>query len=215
MKTYILDIETAPLAQNEILRFAPEFKADSRLKDPAKIAEDLKTKQEKFISNAALNPLVSKVCAVGLLDVQAPENTPTDAVIAYGDDEQALLLKVAKLVEEKPLRLITFNGIAFDLPFICRRGLLYGLNLFPYFFRPDGGAKIGDGVHVDIAAVWDCRRKDYISLRELSRFLGVGDKQSDGPLFHEMLKTDTRAAEAYLMNDLHLTKAVAKKMGLL
>ena len=68
MKTYILDIETAPLAQNEILRFAPEFKADSRLKDPAKIAEDLKTKQEKFISNAALNPLVSKVCAVGLLD---------------------------------------------------------------------------------------------------------------------------------------------------
>lgn len=215
MKTYILDIETAPLENVEIMRFAPEFKADSRLKDPSKIAEDLKSKQEKFISTAALNPLVAKVCAVGLLDVDASVDAPTSAAINYGEDEQALLKGIEAVVAAKNTRLITFNGTAFDLPFICRRGLLYGMNLFDYFFRPDGGAKIVDSIHVDLAARWDCRRKDYVSLRELARFLNVGDKPADGPLFHEQIKTNVRGALAYLMNDLQLTKDIAKKWGIL
>ena len=211
MKTYILDIETAPLENVEIMRFAPEFKADSRLKDPGKIAEDLKSKQEKFISTAALNPLVAKICAVGLLDVDAPADVTTSEAITYGEDEQALLKVIASMLDGGDVRLITFNGTAFDLPFICRRGLLYGINLFDYFFRPDGGIKIADSLHIDLAAKWDCRRKDYVSLRDLARFLGVGDKPADGPLFHEQIKTNVRGALAYLMNDLQLTKSIAKK----
>jgi len=216
MKTYIFDIETAPLEQSEIMRFAPEFKADSRLKDPVKITEDLRSKQEKFASSAALNPLTAQICAMGLLEVKGKAE-PAAVITQHSKPEVVLLQTFIDVLENNPVRLISFNGWGFDLPFICRRALLYGYNLFSYFFKADGGIMYASTTvaHQDLAAMWDCRRKDYVSLRDLARFLEVGDKPADGPLFYETLKTNPRAAEAYLANDLKLTFAVAKKWGLL
>lgn len=215
MKTYIVDIETAPLTDGEIAKFAPEFKADSRLKDPVKIAEDIKSKQEKFKTNAALSSLTASICAIGIWDTSKAEPD-----MYYDTSEKSIIEKFIDLLDEKNLtrtRLVTFNGMNFDIPFICRRALLYGKDLFPIFYRIDGGFKILDKapIFIDLAAIWDCRRKDYISLNDMAIYFGVGKKTNDGELFYQMLARDKKVAEAYLKNDLDMTKKIAEKWGLI
>lgn len=215
MKTYIVDIETAPLRDEEISKFAPEFKADSRLKDPVKIAEDIKSKQEKFKTNAALSPLTASICAIGIWDTSKPEPD-----IYYNVPEIDIINAFTKLLDEKSLtrtRIVTFNGMNFDIPFICRRALLWGMDLFPTFYRIDGGFRLLDKapIFLDLAAIWDCRRKDYISLNDMAIYFGVGKKTNEGELFYQMLARDKKVAEAYLKNDLDMTKKIAEKWGLI
>jgi hypothetical protein len=215
MKTYIIDIETAPLPQNQIEAFQPEFKADTRLRDPIKIAEDIKNKKEKFISTAALNPLTASICALGVWDTS--ENQPS---LYYGMDEKKIIEKFLSLIREENLtrtRLVTFNGMNFDIPFLCRRGLLHGYDMFPTFYRLDGGFKILDKapIFLDLAAIWDCRRKDYISLNDLAIYMGVGKKNIDSELFYKLLEKNKKEAEEYLINDLRLTRGIAEKWGLI
>jgi hypothetical protein len=215
MKTYIIDIETAPLPEKDIAVFQPEFKADTRLRDPVKIAEDIKNKKEKFISNAALNPLTASICAIGIWDTD--EEKPG---IYYGITEEQIINKFLNLIKEENLsrtKIVTFNGMNFDIPFICRRALLYGHDIFPTFYRIDGGFKILDKapVFIDLAAIWDCRRKDYISLNELAIYMKVGSKQNNGELFYQMLEKNKSQAEEYLINDLRLTRTIAQKWGLI
>jgi hypothetical protein len=217
MKTYIIDIETAPLADAALQVFLPEFKADSRLKDPIKIAEDIKAKEASFYEKATLSPLTSEVCALGVWEVGKDEpelycGTPEEKLInifsdllVYSDDSTAV----------RQYDIITFNGNNFDIPFLCRRALKYGKNLFSKFFRTDGGLAYDSGL-LDLAAMWDCRRRDFTSLRELALHLGVGDKdKKGGELYYQTYSRDPEAAKRYLHNDLLLTKSVAQKWGII
>ena len=215
MKTYIIDIETAPLPEKDIVVFQPDFKADTRLKDPIKIAEDLKNKREKFISSAALNPLTASICAIGIWDI-----SKTQPDLHHSVPEKNIIEKFLELIKEENLsrtKFITFNGMNFDIPFICRRALLYGNDIFPTFYRIDGGFKILDKapIFIDLAAIWDCRRKDYISLNDLAIYMRVGKKTHEGELFHQLLSKNRVEAEQYLTNDLMLTKGIAEKWGLI
>jgi hypothetical protein len=92
--------------------------------------------------------------------------------------------------------------------------LKYGKNLFTKFFRTDGGFAYDAG-SIDLAAMWDCRRKDYTSLKELALHLGVGDKDKSEELFYQTYERDPEAAKAYLRNDLLLTKKIAEKWQLI
>jgi hypothetical protein len=215
MKTYIIDIETAPLPQNQIEAFQPEFKADTRLKDPIKIAEDIKNKKEKFIANAALNPLTSYICALGVW-----ETSQKEPELYISNSEKNIIEAFLELIKEENLtrtRIVTFNGMNFDIPFLCRRGLLYGHDIFPTFYRIDGCFKILDKapVFIDLAAIWDCRRKDYISLNDLAIYMGVGKKNKNEDLFYQLLEKNKDVAKDYLINDLKLTKDIAEKWGLI
>jgi len=208
MKTYIIDIETEPLSREELKAFVPEFKADSRLKDPVKIAEDLLSKESAFYTKATLNALTSKVCAIGIWDVSQPEPQ-----LLCGGDEEKLISTFGDLLKDKS-KFITFNGAGFDIPFLCRRGLKYGKDFFSKFFRIDGGLSY-DAPLIDLAAMWDCRRKDYTSLNELALHLGVGSKEKGEELFYQTWNRDQAEAKAYLRNDLDLTKKIAKKWGII
>ena len=215
MKTYIIDIETAPLPPKLIEAFQPEFKADTRLKDPIKIAEDIKNKKEKFIANAALNPLTSYICALGIW-----ETSQKQPELYISTNEKNIIEAFLELIKEENLtrtRLVTFNGMNFDIPFLCRRGLLYGYDIFPTFYRIDGGFKILDKapIFIDLAAIWDCRRKDYISLNDLAVYMQVGKKNKNEDLFYQLLEKNKDIAKDYLINDLKLTKDIAEKWGLI
>jgi hypothetical protein len=207
---YIVDIETAPLQESEILKYAEEIKADSRLKDPVKIAEDLKAKKEKLISSAPLSPLTGKICGLGILDVKTGK-TAISLGLQAGYEQQAIAEFEALLKEGNTL--ITFNGARFDIPYLCRRALLYGKNLFSTFFKTDG-YPINKVTHIDLAQVWDCRCREYVSLAKLATFLNVGEKKNEGTFFYEQLaQKNEKEAKSYLENDLNVTFEVAKKFG--
>ena len=192
----------------------PEIKAAGNLKDPVKIAADIEDKKAKFYDQAALNPLTAKVCAVGVWEVGK-----ASPVLHHSKDEKDLItvfsnLCVGNVSGVPEIEIITFNGISFDIPFLCRRALKYGKNLFPWFFGIDGSLSRNAPL-IDLAAIWDCRRKDYVSLNELSIHLGNGTKTKSKELFWQTLKRDVKEAEAYLTHDLSLTYENAKSMGLI
>src|ERR1700761_2360370 len=68
MKAIIFDIET--IAQNEelLLARAPDFKLDSRLKDPEKIAESFAKKRNEYLEYAALDWKTAQVVLIGAGD---------------------------------------------------------------------------------------------------------------------------------------------------
>ncbi len=202
----ILDIETRPLQADRLNQFKPEFKADARLKDPVKVAEDLASKEAQFVQKAALSAFTGEVCAIGLWDTNKAEPE-----LHCGKTEAELIEVFSKVVEEGK-RLVTFNGLGFDLPFLARRGLLYGKNFFREFYRPDGSL---DGSHkiVDLAAIWDCRQRSYPSLHELSLHLGVGSKPKGEELYYQTWERDQEEAKTYLRNDLRLTLECARRFG--
>jgi hypothetical protein len=208
MSTYIIDIETKPLDINELKKLAPDFKADSRLKDPVKIAEDLKAKEASFFDKAALSALTSSVFALGVWE--AGKDKPA---IHCDNDEKKIIGEFHKLLG-KDTKIITFNGNGFDIPFLCRRALKHGLNLFGNFYKPDGGMNY-DNKSIDIAAMWDCRAKTYPSLNEIATFFGVGSKPKSEELFYQVWEKDKEAATKYLYNDLDLTKKIAEMWGLI
>jgi hypothetical protein len=58
-------------------------------------------------------------------------------------------------------------------------------------------------------------REDRISLDEAGRFLGCGRKNGSGKDFAGLLLSDPESAKGYLRNDLLLTRAVGKRIGVI
>src|SRR5688572_8585619 len=61
------DIETAPLPDEQIAPFVPEFSAPSNYKDPEKIKAYIEGEKVKWLEQAALSPLTGRVVAIGIL----------------------------------------------------------------------------------------------------------------------------------------------------
>jgi predicted PolB exonuclease-like 3'-5' exonuclease len=209
---YIIDIETSPLSEPEILKYAEDLKPDSRLKDPVKVAEDLKNKKDKLVTCAPLSALTGKICGFGILDT-ATGKISTSCGLDAAYELTAIESFMALLQTGNTL--ITFNGLRFDLPYLCRRALLYNKVLFNRFFKLDGYPQPNSEVsHIDLALVWDCKCREYVSLAKLATFLQVGEKKEVGTFFYQQLEAGKEEeAKSYLANDLKLTWEVAKKFG--
>lgn len=204
-----LDIESGPLPEPELLRVAPEFLPAANLKDPAKIAESIASKRNSFIEHAALDALTGKVLVISAaIDDE-------DAKFLAGE-ESALVrnfLDLADSVLSQGGRLVGFNIRHFDLPFLCRRAWIVGLNV-PLTLK-EAMAKRYSPEIVDLLDVWLCGDRDYTgqSLDNICKQCGIGEKTGDGKDFAKLLATDPEAAQAYALNDLELTRKLAKRLG--
>ena len=123
-----LDIETVGNA--EIIPMLPEPSIDSRLKDPAKIADAKAGAKQKQIDGMALDPLTARVicfAAVGLAGETVSESVeivPDLTDVA----ESALLQSIMRFIGTEEVRLVTWNGIGFDLPMIYKRAMILGVD---------------------------------------------------------------------------------------
>jgi len=171
----------------------------------------------KVQSKAALSPLTGRVLAVGylstdsgkfILDVTIDANDP--------EEEQGLLTRFWDQVEKfriQDRRIVGHNFFGFDLPFMAGRSWIHGVevpSIFDSRGYPDGK------LFRDTMKIWACGQNKYVSLDSLGVAMGVGAKPEgvSGAQFAELLESDRIAANAYLENDLRMTAAVAKRMGL-
>lgn len=201
----IYDIETGALPLTEIEKAMPEFKADSRLKDPAKIEADIAEKRAEFIDRAALSPTTGQILSIGYLGPQ-----PEDIGIYFADDMggEAFLIKAFFSNMATRPTMIGFNTHSFDLPFIMRRAWFHGLPVprellqryFPDYF-------------VDLLIVWQAGNRDQkISLNNMAKFFGIGEKNGEAKDFAKYYAEDRTKAIEYLSNDLRMTYECAKRM---
>lgn len=203
------DIETGPLPESELRAIMPPFDPDSvkcgNLKDPekiaAKIAESKASYESDYINNAALDALTGRVLCIGLLQ--------SGIFTGLCDpDESKLLAEFWSMVAGR--RLVGFNTHLFDLPFLIRRSLKYGL-------RPPEGIRKGrywSDDMVDLRDLWQMGdRQAHGSLDSIAKHFGVGAKTGNGKDFAKLWATDRLKALDYLQTDLFLTAAIAQRMG--
>lgn len=221
----VFDIETAPLPDEQIAPFVPEFSAPSNYKDVDKIKSYIEAEKVKWLEQAALSPLTGRVIAVGEMSlgdatfhvVQGfiePLCTgfADPRVTIYSDEK--FLLKWFWSFYSQEVRydrfFIGFNIFHFDLPFLIRRSLALGVEI-PFGIMP--ACKFYDHQFVDVMQSWQCGdRQQRISLDNYAKFLGVGKKNGEGKDFAKLLKSDPDKAIEYLTNDLWLTHKIFSRV---
>ena len=153
MTEVTFDIETIPNRSMLDRLPKPDVKTGN-LKDAAKIAEKEAAARAEQIEKMALSPLWGRVCAwVGAEDA---ETVHAECLTAETDDEEARIVEEAFRTLSKG-RIVTYNGKAFDLPFIYRRAVLLGID--PREFGMPTLADLtskysSENRHIDIMVVW-------------------------------------------------------------
>lgn len=163
VKMIAFDLET--IADKSIIPLLPPIEADSRLKDPAKIKENIKTKETERINKLGLNPTTARICCFGWYDGKDSYHVMLKEETAQA--EKALLSEVWGFLATVE-HFITFNGNEFDVPMLMMRSLINRV-------RPSVNISIKKYVianHTDVRAVlsnWNSHAKG--SLDFYSRLL--------------------------------------------
>lgn len=203
----IFDIETGPLPVEQLTHRMPEFDAPGNIKDPEKIKAAIEQKELAWVEKAALDAMTGQILAIGM-----SENNGEVSVILdqHQTDEKHMLIAFWNTVtERRNARFIGFNIFGFDLPFLFRRSLVYGI-------QPSAilrGPRYWDTRFVDLMDVYSCGNRDQrISLDNLCKMLGIEGKAESGADFHKWFREDPSKARAYLMHDLEITAQIAERL---
>ena len=223
MNYIVFDIETAPLPEEQIASMIPPFdEAEVKvgnIKDPALIAEKIAKAKEKhisdFIDKAALSAVSGRVVAIGYKFDRGHEIHAS----AEPEGEAGILAHFWKVYVDcvtghGQTIMIGHNIFDFDLPFIIHRSWALGIAIPPGVFSIRGRYPNWSDAFQDTRVLFMLGKKEgKSSLDTLSRFFGFEGKDETGKNFHLWLKEDPEKAKDYLLKDLELTEAIARKMG--
>jgi hypothetical protein len=213
----IIDIETAPLSEDVLANRMPEFKADSRLKDPDKIAQDIATKRASWMQKSALSAYTGWVCAVGIGTLEDDGVFIKTALTQ--EDESALLKWVwSRIADDKGVivrDVIGHNIRGFDIPFLLIRSLMNNVPMpLTAYSSFRGGVSLSDHFKDTMLYAGMGQFNYTISLDALSKSFGLSGKNGDGANFYKTLLENETEAKEYLANDIHLTRNCAKRLGM-
>ena len=203
---FALDIETIP--NPDKFDLLPEPEASKVLRDPAKIEADIEAKRIAQREKAALDPLFGRVAAVafvGEVDEVAVIRESTD------DDERILIAGIFGCLGTNGARIITFNGIGFDLPFIYKRALILGVHPATFGAPPltHWTQRYRNDYHYDLMQIWSgWKSGEYAKLDTVAKLvLGRGKVECDVTKIAEMITTDEGRSEVaeYCKQDTRLT----------
>lgn len=180
-----LDIETVrdDDAVELILADPPEFSAPGNYKDEEKIAANLIEQEEKWIAatkkKAALSARTGRVASWALYPVDGSK-PPRKAADSIDDPTDGALLAGLTTALASTRRLVTFNGLDFDAPFLRTRYLRNRLVIPNHVLGQ--GSRYRTDPFCDVRMVladWD--RHAVGSLRSWSIFLGLDDPGQTDP----------------------------------
>lgn len=236
--------EEPPFDPASVKPFDPESVKYGNTKDPVKRAEKLEecrrkhedesanaektyeTKraekraqyEKEFIDGAALNAMTCRILSITYRPFGGK------SIVKHGtgthDDEAELLRDfwaISKNVHAKDGLLIGHNIKSFDLPMITRRSWLHRVT--PSVRLLDRSRYYVPWI-VDTMEIWQAGSRDkYVSLGDVAKFLGVGEKSGSGADFARLFLSSDPAerqqAIDYAAHDVDLNYEVAERMGVL
>jgi hypothetical protein len=128
-KRIFFDIET--VANPEAIKLMPEPSPAKNLKDPEKINADIAEKKADQIAMAALDPDYGKVISIAWADSYLESVQPLVFTCETEDLEIATIRKFWDSVRFCDGRMVGYNILGFDIPFLLRRSMALGIDL-PY-----------------------------------------------------------------------------------
>lgn len=223
MKTpTIIDIETAPLSDvkariAELFPFDPEEVKCGNLKDPLKIEEKIREAREnhesKLEDRAALNPLLGRVCAVGIVDTDGGYTLLSQMSLDPCKDEAemiGILWNTLGSIATYAPTVAGWNLHGFDLPFLVKRSWLLGIKV-PSHIRK---GRYWNDSFIDLMKEFTFHgHMEFFSLAKAAKLFGVAQPREhgiEGKDFWKVLNTDPEKALQYLRDDLTETQAIAK-----
>lgn len=213
MDSIFFDIETAPLSEEKIKAIAPKFKAPKNYKSDEALARYETEALASFIADGALHAQTGRVMAIGYA---IGDDTPVVMYDQDGTKEASILRNFWKLITDSSgvmtRKVIGFNSVNFDVPFLIRRSWINGVDVPPTIMHRYGPRVVLNDLFKDVMLEWSCGTMDRIKLDTLAKTLGVGSKNGDGALFHIVAQEDYSKAMDYLFNDVEITRACAYKM---
>ena len=210
-----LDIETIP--NPDAVPFLPEPEVKTgNIKDPAKIAEKVREVKEAQVASMALDALTGRACCYAMVGGSAAGEEPTRYVEVLGgvvndDTERALIQSIMRVLGGEDCRLVTWNGIGFDLPFIYKRAMILGVDPANFGAPPLSAwtKKYSADRHFDLMQLWGgWKSGEYAKLDTVAAMVLRERKIAvDVTTFPELLKTEEGGAKLaeYCMKDTELT----------
>lgn len=208
MKQIIFDVESFSCPPTEAEQFMPATWPTGNTKDPSKLEAAIAEKKKAWLEDGALNPLTARVLAIGLLV------SDTFVLIGPPATEAEILHEFWDAVRDGDgiHKLIGFNVALFDLPLLCRSSYRLGVSV-PRALRE---GRYWSRSVIDLRDLWTFNDRQAVgSLDTVAKYLGVGAKSGNGADFASLWQTDRQKAENYLRNDLAITAAIARKLGVL
>ncbi len=137
----VTDIETVSAISGEMFeQLRASLKPDARLKDPKKIEADLAKQTEQIRPKGALSPLTGQVASIATVFVTF-DNDGSEVfrhewatTIGHAGSEVAVLeawiekMDKCRAAIDGDLRLVTYNGRRFDVPFLIARQAVNNLS---------------------------------------------------------------------------------------
>ena len=217
-----LDIET--IGNAAAVALLPEPKASARLKDPAKVAADIADKKADQVACAALNPLTARVACYAVVGLAG---APCDAESEYvetiadatEDAERELVQSLFRVLGSPEVRLVTWNGIGFDLPMIYKRALLLGIDPGNFGAPPLSAwtKRYATDRHYDLMQIWGGWSSQGFEKLDTVAGMVLGERKAecDVTQIAAMLATEEGRAKVgeYCLQDTRLTWALWKRFN--
>jgi len=205
----VIDIETYP--NEDMIDKLPEPKIDSRLKDPAKIEAAREEGRKKQIEDMALNPLYGKIACVG----HKKGEGGTGCVIGENEEQivRTFFDKIIPFGQTGSPKIVTWNGMGFDVPFIYKRAMILGIKptmSMGYFMR-----RYQTECHCDLMQVW-MNWYGYEKLDNVATaLLGEGKQEFDVKTIKDLIitKSGQETISKYCKQDVEITSKLFYKMA--
>lgn len=218
MSIIALDIETARNDATIPLLPEPEC-TDSRIKDKDKIAAHIEAKRAEQLERMALDPLTGRVICYAAVRAEDEKGGYVMADAMTDEAETALIESVfASVLAADGARIVTYNGIGFDIPYIYRRAMLLGIDVRGLGAPPLTAwtKRYATDRHYDLMQVWSgWNSQQYAKLDTLARFAtGASKKDIDVTTFPALMATNDgrRLIGEYCEQDTRLTLALWRRM---
>lgn len=206
MAELVFDIETIPLQSSMTKIQEEEFSRKFNKYIQKNPGEDPDAARRMLM---ATNPYYGEIVCIGLLKVDAAENKQEASLIG---DEKKLLETFWETIQplHKSTIYVSYNGLDFDVPFILKRSMHYGI--FPSNVNFVNTKKFQKWPHFDVMMVAaDFNYFKSITLRMLSEHNGItspkegGVKAENVEEYYKLGKINDIAE--YCIRDLHATYA--------
>jgi DNA polymerase elongation subunit (family B) len=212
-----LDIETAPNA--DMIPHLPEPKIDSRLKDPVKIADAKAGAKQEQIEKMAIDPMTGRVICCALVGEGAEYSTIIPALT--DDAERSLVKEIMETIGLDGCRIVTWNGIGFDLPYIYKRAMILGVNPANFGAPPltHWTKRYSSDMHFDLMKIWSgwaSGADGYVKLDTVAALiLGERKTEIDVTQFAVMMATEDgrKKIADYCLRDTKLTFKLFERMS--
>lgn len=209
----LLDIETAPLPDADLL--LPDFKPRGNIKDAEKQAASVAEKREKALADAAKDPDLCRIVALGAWWEHDPH---CNLFICKDEEEEHIALTFfwdtyTLYRKHYSTRLLGYNLLAFDLPIIVRRSL--------YLDVPMSPIERGKYRHGDVIDLFDILSEQgtlpWRSLDYYCKRLGIPcdivDDITGADVPGCVARGEWDRIRAHLLADLVKVKGLAQRLG--